>query len=206
VRIRLAARTDCLGLTTAPVRDQADDDVCVVWSRRVQHRLLRIDDLSLVVFATHMSADQYLTGQENPDREALAQARAGVAHTLRALRRAGVATVVVKHPPGPWPVPVPACVAASENQADPCALPRAQLTRADVLTRFAKQHRSLTDFVSLDRFLCDELLCHGTVGELVAYFDDRHLTTTFARTLARPVGARLDRAVAAIRPAPRHGS
>ena len=66
------------------------------------------------------------------------------------------------------------------------------MTASDPLAVFLARHPSLTRFVSLDRFVCDELSCHPTVGGVVAYFDDLHLSTTFARTLARPLAARLD--------------
>ena len=75
-RILLAARTDCLGLTTTPVTGQAADDPCVSWSRRVLDRLLRIEDLSLVVFATHLRSAEFLTGQVHPDRATVDPRRA----------------------------------------------------------------------------------------------------------------------------------
>jgi hypothetical protein len=205
-RILLAARTDCLGLTTTPVSGQSADDPCLSWSRSVVDRLLRIDDLSLVVFATHLRSAEFLTGQEDPDRATEQQARSRVATSLRRFADAGIATAIVKHPPGPWPTVVPVCLAAARDVYDPCVLPRRTMTATDPLAEFAAQHRDLTKFVSLDRFVCDELFCHATVGGVVAYFDERHLSSTFSRTLARPLAPRLDGAIAEVlkrRPAPR---
>jgi hypothetical protein len=173
----------------------------------VLHRLLLVDDLTLVVFVTHAQSADFLTGQRGPDVDTLAQARSRVATTLRSLADAGVATAIVKRPPGPWPVAAPVCVAAARETYDPCVRPRRPMTVSDPLAGFAWRHPGLTRFVSLDRFVCDELFCHPTVGGVVAYFDEQHLTATFARTLARPLTPALDALAGEVRRRPsRHGS
>ena len=71
----------------------------------------------------------------------------------------------------------------------------------------ASSHPLLTRLISLDRFVCDRLLCHAAVGGLVVYKDHEHLTAAFARTLARPLSPVLDALVGEVRKRPsRHGS
>jgi len=206
VRILLAARTDCLGLSTHPVDGQSADDPCVAWSAQVQSRLMSVRGLSLVVFVTHERSAEFLTGQADASRQAHGEARSQVLDTLRSLRATGVPSVMVKHPPGPYPSNVPECIARSAARYDPCARPRDEITTMDMLAATASRHQLVTTFVSLDRFFCDKRLCHTVIGNVVAYFDERHLSKTYARTLARYVGPRLQHAMG-LRQAPsRHGS
>ena len=126
VRILLAARTDCLGLTTVPVQGQDPDDPCLAWSAHVQATLLAVPDLSLVILTGHERSDQFLTGQAKPRAGALADARRLVLGSLHLFASAGIPTMVVKHAPGTRPVAAPECVARSQATYDPCALPRGQ--------------------------------------------------------------------------------
>ena len=188
LRILLAARTDCLGLVTSPIVGQATDDRCVAWSQQVQSRLLSLRRLSLVVFVTHERSAEFLTGQGMPGPEARATAQTRVLDSLRRLQDAGIATLVVEHAPGPYPSSVPECVALSSAAYDPCTQPREAMTRMDMLAATVSRHPQVTKFVSLDRYFCDEVVCHTVIGGVVVYFDNRHLTKTYARTLARHVG------------------
>ncbi|HET9998884.1 MAG TPA: acyltransferase family protein [Nocardioides sp.] len=205
LRILLAARTDCLGLVTGPVVGQAPDDRCVAWSQQVQSRLLSLRALSLVVFVTHERSAEFLTGQTMPSPEARSDAQTRVLGSLRLLRDAGIARLVVKHPPGPYPFRVPECIALSSAAYDPCTQPRKAMTRMDLLAATASRHPRATRFVSLDRYFCDELRCHTVIGGVVAYFDDRHLTKTYARTMARHLGPVLSAATSLRPPPPPHG-
>jgi peptidoglycan/LPS O-acetylase OafA/YrhL len=194
VRILLAARTDCLGLSTFPVPGQDSSDPCLGWSSQVQDRLLHVQNLSLVVFTGHPDSLKYLTGQAEPSHAALGQARRNVLDSFRLLASHGVPIAVVKPAPGTRPLHAPECVARSQASNDPCSLPRAQVTAMDFLSELARAHRKLTGFVSMDRYFCTADRCHAVVGGLVAYSDDHHISASFARTLAPYVGPALERA------------
>jgi peptidoglycan/LPS O-acetylase OafA/YrhL len=195
IRILLAARTGCLGLTTLPVVGQPAGDRCPVWSANVQSDLLAMDDLAAVVFADHEDAATFLTGQSGPGQDALAGARTGVIRSLRSFRRAGIPTAVVQRPPGHPSQRVPECIAMSTSDYDPCAVPRGSVTGKSMLARLAAARPRLTRLISLDPLLCDAAECHVTVGGVVAYKDDVHLTAAFSRTLARPLAPVLRRLV-----------
>jgi hypothetical protein len=201
VRILLAARSDCLGLTTfTPVAHPVNGQ-CASWSGLVQSRLLAMDNLSLVVFVTHEDSASFLTGEVAPSRAASDAAENQALSSLRRLRTAGVATVVVKHPPGPYASSVPECIAMWVGETDPCARPRADVTSMDALAQLARQHPELTRFLSLDRYLCTATRCHTVVGGVVAYSDERHLTKTYTRSLAPYLGPRIRKAMQ-LRPSP----
>jgi hypothetical protein len=192
IRILLAARTECLGVTALPVTGQPADDLCPVWSAKVQSRLLAMDDLAAVLFSDHAEAARFVTGQQRPSQRALPEASSAVEKTLRAFRRARIPTAVVQRPPGHPSQPVPECIAMSTAGYDPCAVPRRSVTEKSLLALVASEHPGLTRLISLDRFLCDRKLCHATVGGVVAYKDQEHLTAAFSRTLARPLDRVLD--------------
>ena len=174
---------------------------------KVLSRLLAMDDLSAVVFSDHPDAAVFLTGQTRPGPRALAQAEAGVLRTLRSLRRAGVATAVVEGPPGHPTGPAPECIAISTARYDPCGVPREQLAPRSLLIRTAAGHPGLTKVIPLTRYLCDKTTCHVTVGGVVVYKDEQHLTGTFARTLARPLAPALRSLLGEVRERPSpHGS
>ena len=207
IRILLAARTGCLGLSGRPVSGQPADDPCPIWSGKVLSRLLAMDDLSAVVFSDHPDAAVFMTGQTRPGPRALAQAEAGVLRTLRSLRRAGVATAVVEGPPGHPTGSAPECIAISTARYDPCGVPREQLAPRSLLIRTAAGHPALTKVIPLTRYLCDKTTCHVTVGGVVVYKDEQHLTGTFARTLARPLAPALRSLLGEVRERPSpHGS
>jgi hypothetical protein len=195
VRIILASRTECLGLSSNPVSGQRDSDPCVAWTQAVDSRLLAMPHLAAVVFASYPKSAWFLTGQRDAGRAARRDAALNVVRTLSLLKAHGIATLVVKHPPGPRASPVPECIARSRDRDDPCTLPRLPLTREDLLASVARRHPGLTGYVSLDRYFCGPRRCHTVIGGVVAYLDEQHITATFARTLAPYVGPRIDAAI-----------
>jgi hypothetical protein len=45
--------------------------------------------------------------------------------------------------------------------------------------------------VDITPYFCDSTFCHAVIGGVVVYFDDHHLTATYAMTLARVIGPEL---------------
>jgi hypothetical protein len=195
-RIELAARTDCLGLSTSPVAGQQSGDTCVAWSRAVQDRLLHEPGLGAAIFVAHEQSLTYLAGK-GATPKAADEAEQNVLATLGRLKKAGIGTMVIKHAPGTRPASAPECVALSAASYDPCTRDPSQVTEDDMLSQLAQKHPALTQFVSLDDFFCDAEACHAAIGGTVAYYDDHHISSTFARTLAQYVGPMIDKAMGA---------
>jgi len=198
IRVVLTARTGCLGLSVTALTGQSPDDPCPVWSAKVQSHLLAMDDLSAVIFSDHADAATFMTGRTHPGGPALTQAAAAIATSLQAFRRAGIATAVLQAPPGNPSQSAPECIAMAAETYDPCAIPRASVVARSLLLRVAAANPQLTRVIHMNRFFCDRLLCHATVGGVVVYKDDQHLTATFARTLARPLSPAFDALLAGL--------
>jgi len=52
----------------------------------------------------------------------------------------------------------------------------------------------MVDVVDMERYFCIDGTCPAVIGGVVAYFDGSHITATYARTLAAPLGRELDTA------------
>jgi hypothetical protein len=189
-KIRLAARTDCLGLSAHAVAGQLASDPCIEWSKRVQAELIR-ERPDLVIFVSHEKSSQYLTGG-SVARHAAEDAASNVLASLSKFKGLGIPTLIIKHAPGTRPTPAPECVAASSEITDPCAFDRTPVTKLDLLAGTAVEAPKVTQFLSVDEFFCTQDKCHAAIGGVVAYHDDHHISRTYARSLAEFIGPRLD--------------
>jgi hypothetical protein len=54
---------------------------------------------------------------------------------------------------------------------------------------------SRAPLVDMTEFLCSGATCHAVTGDLVVYFDDNHLTYTYAQTLSPISGSKLQTAI-----------
>jgi peptidoglycan/LPS O-acetylase OafA/YrhL len=194
VQILLAARTDCLGVATVGPPTPVPGP-CAGWASKVRSSLLRVQSLSVVLFASHEQSAAYLTGEQEPDRLVARRARQDILETLGSYQRAGVPTIVVKHAPTIDHASAPECIALSEDADDPCSRPRGPSTHVDFLSSVAWHHPRTTAFLSMDRLFCDDERCHETIGGVVAYCDDHHISAMYARTLAPYLGPRIDRVI-----------
>jgi len=186
-RVLLAAKTDCLGLSVRPIGTEPADDTCVRWSADLRRRLLAMPGLTGVVFATHVDAQLYLAGHR-ASPAAVDEARRQVLGTWSALRAHGIPVAVVEDVPGLRPESAPECIARSRSDHDPCALPRDQVVRPNLVTVLAESHPRLVTYLRLTPYLCDPSLCHALIGGVVVYSDAHHLTTTFSLSLAPYMG------------------
>jgi hypothetical protein len=96
------------------------------------------------------------------------------------------------------PVADPECLAESTARYDPCARPRASVVRPNLMADVAQEHPQTVTYLPLTKYFCDARACHALIGGVVVYFDSHHMTTTYARSLARYLGN--DIAVALNRP------
>jgi len=185
-KIILAAGTDCLGLTTAPVLPGHPTTPCEKWSQDLQNKLLALPDLSGVLFASHDDAQTYLAGP-NAGADAVAAASRQVVTSWTKFHSRGIPIVVTGDVPGTRPNSAPACVAASRSN-DPCAIPRASLSLSNMESSLASANPDLVTELPLDKYFCDARLCHALIGGLIVYSDSHHLTTAYSRSMGRYLG------------------
>jgi len=117
---------------------------------------------------------------------------AGLARMVRQVRATGARVVVL----GPTPKPrvdVPDCLAGHLRDASACTTPRAVAVNAAGL---AAEHRAVLaaggTYLDVTGWLCTRSTCAVEVGNLLAYRDDNHLTTSYTTWLAPLLGAELD--------------
>lgn len=92
---------------------------------------------------------------------------------------------------------VPDCLAAEDERASRCSGPRGTWVRPDPVTRAVEAvDRPDVTTVDLNDLICGRDTCAGAVGGTPVYFDNSHLTATYARTLAPFLDPTLERALA----------
>jgi len=80
--------------------------------------------------------------------------------------------------------PIPDCVQANPNHLSMCDEPRATRLLPDPLYNAAlSMNNSLISTVDFTNAFCDANTCYGVVGGVIVYFDEQHMTKTFARSL-----------------------
>ena len=197
-RIILMRKTDCLGVSTLPYPQPAGTD-CTDWTAAVQARLAE-PDIDVVVFGTHRNALYYLADDKEPEFDVSAL-RPHISSTFAALLELGTSVVVVGDTPGTRPDPAPECVHLHRDEDDPCAspLPTDGLDDGNVVSLAALDTTGVK-YQSLLPSVCDERTCHVVVGGTVVYFDDHHLSASFARSLAPELGEAVDESIDLLHP------
>ncbi|GGD20832.1 acyltransferase family protein [Nocardioides daphniae] len=114
----------------------------------------------------------------------------GYERVLRRFADAGIRVVVVHDTPAPGDGgidSVPDCLAASLPETDPCAGERSAWVALDpdpAVTAVQRIDAPGVVSVDVNDRICGPERCEPVVGGVTVYFDNSHLTATFARTLA----------------------
>ena len=119
----------------------------------------------------------------------------GLAKTVHQVRATGAQVVVL----GPTPKPkvdVPDCLSRHLHNAVACTTTR----RVAVDTGGVRLERQAVlraggSYLDVTPWLCTSLACAAMVGNLLAYRDDNHLTTTYTTWLSPLLGYRLDQII-----------
>jgi hypothetical protein len=192
-KILLAAKTDCMGLSSTRVGTISASNTCLVWSGRVQKWILAHHP-SAVIFASHFNAQVFLAG-EGASPAAVEAARRNVLETWSIYARAGIPIVVTSDVPGTRPQSAPECIARSRAAYDPCVRPRDAVAKSNLVNDLAQTAPRLVNYVSLTPLFCDARLCHSVIGGVVVYSDRHHVTDTYSRTMGPYLGSAVDKAM-----------
>jgi len=177
-------RLGCLGVALGQVADYPTAK-CVEWTKRVIDRLAADPDTDMVIFQSYVGAVP--PGYTRDQRIAFA---ALMRATWERLLDAGKWVVVINDSPGTRPVRAPDCVSKEIHQYDPCRRPIGTVALTNAMFEAARQTPDVTA-VDITPYFCDSTFCHAVIGGVVVYFDDHHLTATYAMTLARVIGPEL---------------
>jgi hypothetical protein len=116
----------------------------------------------------------------------------GLARMVRQVRATGARVVVL----GPTPKPrvdVPDCLAEHLRNAIACTTPRqVALDTSGVRAERQAVLRAGGSYLDVTPWLCTRSTCAVEVGNLLAYRDDNHLTTTYSSWLSPLLGFQLD--------------
>jgi hypothetical protein len=80
--------------------------------------------------------------------------------------------------------PVPPCLIEHDGDASACSTRRVDTFVPDVFEAAAADLPSNLTFIDLTDAICEPEICEPVVGNVLAYRDAGHLTSTFAGTLA----------------------
>jgi peptidoglycan/LPS O-acetylase OafA/YrhL len=119
----------------------------------------------------------------------------GLAKTVRQVRATGARVLVL----GPTPKPrvdVPDCLSRHLRNVAACTIPPAvAVDAAGVRAERRAVLRAGGSYLDVTPWLCTKAACAVVVGNLLAYRDDNHLTTTYTTWLSPLLGLALDQAL-----------
>jgi hypothetical protein len=190
-RIELFALAGCNGfegLPDAPPSPYTAEkaESCRSWATSTESRLVNDEGIDLVLFSNLSN------GYTVPPSQ--------VVDYWNQLKNSGKTVVVMRDVPGmpgeetPGSQSGPECVELSKQSYDPCAWTPPE--REDFMSKAIQLDAGAVPVVDLSPYLCQSGKCHTVIGGVVVYFDDNHLTFSFAQSLAPFLGAQLQAIVA----------
>lgn len=169
----------CSALESAATEIDPRSIECAAWGAKVRADLASDTDVDVVLFSNESKYN--------------AASAADALSEWNMLRAAGKRVIAVHDVPGmPKGVKAPECVEVARGD-DPCSW-KPNLA-GDFMTVAANDPSTPTPIVDLTDLFCTSA-CHAMIGGVVVYFDDNHLTTTYARSLAPFLGKRIEAALA----------
>ncbi len=121
------------------------------------------------------------------------------------LARVGVPVIALADTPSPGSLSVFACVADHRGDVSACTFGRNDGSGTGALRAAVEQVPTAT-LVNMNDWVCPLERCPPVIGNVLVYRQGSHITNTYARTLVRPLRARLAPAIAAAAKASRTGS
>lgn len=133
---------------------------------------------------------------EDPEISAVIISARGIGATdfaverVRAYVEAGKQVVWLGDTPDmPTAETAPVCIEQSNSRVDPCRYPEPADPGRGVAAELG------VPYIDLHSNFCDDAGCHVVIGGVVTFFDNNHLTLTYARTLAPFLERALDEAI-----------
>lgn len=164
---------------------------CDKWRKKALRLIERRDRPDLVVVGTGVIYEVIKGGRRLGLKASRRIQRRKLQRTLWRLRRAGARVVVMKTLS--WaPFDIVECVAKNMRRLRKCAFQRKQPTNAVFEARAAKRVRGAKLVDARDR-ICLPKICPAVVDDMLVYRDRKHLSATFARSLAPWLDTRLPR-------------
>lgn len=192
-RIHTYFKSRCT-LTTATIQAQGSRrdtyQACLTWNHDLNVELVGENRPDVVITS---SAPQFIVsdGEPAPVRVRLDAWPRGLANAWGRLSNEGIPVVAIVGTPAAG-IDVPGCVSQNLSSLQACAIDRASAVsiQPDVVLEAARGLPNVT-VIDMNDLICPQTLCAPVIGGILVYRDDRHLTATYARSLARPLWDRL---------------
>ena len=194
--------TGCPALSTdrftGPSMNPAQPAACREWSEAVVDAVAQDPDIDTVLTGYRSDIYKYVA----PGGQLVNEFPADVVRSaLQPLVDAGKRVDVLRAVPtsdGVAPdgqlldleVPVPDCIATSDQTVDPCAGPRSVRLTPDYIAAGVAGMPGV-GVIDLTDSMCDAELCHTVIGGTTVYWDGSHLTASFSASLAPALAEQL---------------
>jgi peptidoglycan/LPS O-acetylase OafA/YrhL len=189
-KLRITSKASCgFSHLSQANRDGGEYTTCNEWSATSFDQILA-EKPDLVVTANRFTRAAWQEGLSR--HEVRLRYADGLHDNLQRLNDEGIPTLVMASTPGMTNDP-PECMSANPGNLTACATPReiAFGTGSKYVERTV-EGLSDADVIDMGNWVCpDPEACAPVVGNVVVWRDSAHFTETFARTLAKPLEAKL---------------
>lgn len=170
------------GCNMAPVRQLGGNaawiDGCAQWQAGTMATVIR-ERPDLVV----LSDRTFLGIQGVPKAESSAAYTAADEKVLRQFAAAGIPVLVIRDAATPQ-VSIPQCIDAHHTDMAACDGTRSWIRPDPWAAAVDNINDARVQVVDLNDHLCTATTCPAVIGDMIVYYDDSHMTTTFNATLA----------------------
>lgn len=166
---------------------ESDESSCREWNRRVIDVIASYEPDLVFTLGTVVSPEPGVPEEISP----------GMIEQVERLEQHGIDVVGIRGTPA-FPFNVPECMAEKNSTAEQCSYPREQILDPgffDGLTIELPENLRLIDLADA---LCETHTCAPVVGNVFVYRDHKHMTNTYAGTLAGAVSDALRDAAPAL--------
>jgi hypothetical protein len=179
-----------LSLRVGPVTD-----ACVAWSQDTMHEVASDQSIDAVLTSSFAAAYQIQLSHADPIEGSVDAIAERYATAYRQWIASGKRVFVLGDIPQPG-FDVPDCLAKARGVRSGCSFAREGSTYADLTSALAANRvaDSALSYRNPVDWFCAEDLCPATIGGVVAYVDDDHMSSTYSRSLAPLLAAALDEA------------
>jgi peptidoglycan/LPS O-acetylase OafA/YrhL len=162
---------------------------CHEWDATVQHDLLTSIRPNVVITSDFAQMGSVAHPQYGP--AAYADIAAGMAQYWEQLQDHGISVVPIQETPM-MDVDPPDCVAEYGTASPACDRPAAEAIPQDPPTvQAARLMAGKVKVIDMNQYICRRGICPSVIGNVLVYFDDHHLTSSYVETTTPYLAARL---------------
>jgi len=190
-KVETYTRFGCPGLgypnpDVKPTTSDAQEYInCRTWSERVRKELLSRTDIAGVVFINR-------TPDASTPQDAWSQLSAkDIEDTWTTLANAGKKIVAVTTSPDLKVGNVPTCLSSHGGENAPCSRPRQEVVLSSAENTAEAEMKSKVTSIDMTDAFCDSATCYSVIGGVVVYADERHVSTTYSKSIMPYLGPRI---------------